>query len=143
MPRRRVPARGLLSAEAALLPDVQPSKPSASRQNRTASRKGNFELRAVKDVQEVFQGIVDDELILGVLESCDYDAEKATQILCELTADKSAIQGGHSQSSGNQPSYSSPDSSAESYAGPCFWEILPQECKLQVPSSPHPMCIHA
>lgn len=87
----------------------------------------NFELRAVKEVQDIFRGIVDDDTILSVLESCNYDSEKATSLLCEGTGKPSMRV---EEESVHQHALSS--RSTETYSGPCLWEFLPLECKLQV-----------
>ena len=140
MTRRRHSARGLTMAQTAfrdVSDDVATSrKPTSPWQTRhgAAGVGGNFELRAVKEVQEIFRGIVDDDTILGVLETCNYDSEKATTLLCEVTAAKPSM--GVEQDSMYQRARSNQSNRVEEYSGPCIWEFLPMECKLQVIAVP-------
>ena len=134
MTRRKHSARGLTMAQSAFcdVPDdvATSRKPASPWQTRHGAVGGNFELRAVKEVQEIFRGIVDDDTILGVLETCNYDSEKATTLLCEITSAKPPM--GVEQDSVYQPAHSNRKNCAEEYNGPCIWEFLPMECKLQV-----------
>ncbi len=136
MTRRRHSARGLTMAQTNFYDasdDLETSKkPAPDRQTRhgAAGAGANFELRAVKEVQEIFQGIIDDDVILSVLESCKYDSEKATSLLCEVTAAKPSTE--PKQRSADQHDRSSQGRVLEKYTGPCLWDFLPTECKLQV-----------
>ena len=136
MTRRRHSARGLTVAQTSFYDasdDVEPSKklvPDRQTRHGAAGVGANFELRAVKEVQEIFRGIVDDEIILSVLESCNYDSEKATSLLCEVTAAKPSA--GPEHRSVDQQDRSSQSKILEKYTGPCLWDFLPMECKLQV-----------
>ena len=113
------------------------SRSGASRQNRSsaAGLAGNFELRAVKEVHELFRGTFDDEVIESVLESCKYDAERATTLLCERIPDNPPSNGEQDtarQHAGNTRS----ERNREYYSGPCLWDALPTECQLQVAVTP-------
>lgn len=136
MTRRRHSTRGLTMAQTGFYDAsddlVTSKKPASDRQTRhgAAGIGANFELRAVKEVQEIFRGIVDDDVILSVLESCNYDSEKATSLLCEVTATKSSA--GLKQRSVDQHDRSSQSKTLEEYTGSCLWDFLPTECKLQV-----------
>lgn len=133
MTRRRSSARGLVNAQTAFaeFDDSTPSeKPCTSRQARhcASGRGGNFELKAVKEVQDIFQGIVDDDMIFSVLDSCNYDAERATTLLCELTSAEPPSRA----EQGYQLARSNSSTSIEAYSGLCLWDFLPMECRLQV-----------
>ena len=119
MTRRRHSTRGLTMAQTGFYDAsddlVTSKKPASDRQTRhgAAGIGANFELRAVKEVQEIFRGIVDDDVILSVLESCNYDSEKATSLLCEVTATSQSS--GLKQRSVDQHDRSSQSKTLEEY----------------------------
>ena len=89
----------------------------------------------MKEVHELFRGTYDDEVIESVLESCHYDAERATTLLCELTPDippSNGVQDTAKQHAGNARS----ERNRDDYSGPCLWDALPTECQLQVALTP-------
>lgn len=133
MTRRRSSARGLMNAQTAFAEfddSTSLEKPCTSRQTRhgASGRGGNFELKAVKEVQDIFKGIVDDDMIFSVLDSCDYDAERATTLLCELTSARPSSRAEQD----HQVARSNSSTSIEGYSGLCLWDFLPMECRLQV-----------
>ena len=133
MTRRRHPARGRTLVQTSFCDgsdDVAASGKHASTRHGTVGRGANFELRAVKEVYENFRDVIDDDTILSVLESCDYNTEKVTALLCEI----SAVQPSKAaeQHSGDQHASRNQGTSAQSYSGICPWDFLPMACKLQV-----------
>ena len=140
MTRRRHSARGLAMAQTALCDvpdDIRTSrKPASPWQTRHGAGGvgAGFELRAVKEVQDIFRGVIDDDTTLNVLEACNYDSEKATSILCEGNAAKPSRR--VEEDPVHQHARTNLSGSTDTYSGPCLWEFLPLECKLQV-NSPH------
>ena len=54
-------------------------------EHRSAPRNGNCSnLQIIKEVQDLFDGIFEDELVLDVLEDCNYDKQRATEALFEM-----------------------------------------------------------
>ena len=106
------------------------AKTSKQKRNMVVFREQDFELKVVKDVQEIFRGVVSDEIIDSVLESCTYDADKATTLLFEIAAERHLSNGNLPANNSPQNTCSSPDT--QIHMGPCFWDVIPVECKLQV-----------
>ena len=80
-------------------------------------REEDFELKVVKDIQEIFRGIVSDEIIDSVLESCKYDADKATTLLFEIAAEKQSSTGDLPATNLAQHASSSPDEVSSTHLG--------------------------
>lgn len=138
MTRRRSSALSQLGAEDASYDPSQhqqssnKSKTSKQKRNMVVFREQDFELKVVKDVQGIFRGVVSDEIIDSVLESCTYDADKATTLLFEIAAEKHSSNKNTPTNSSPRNTCSSPDESKHTRTGPCFWDVVPVECKLQV-----------
>ena len=138
MTRRRSSALSQLGAEDALDDPSQhqqssnKSKTSMQKRNMVVFREQDFELKVVKDVQEIFRGVVSDEIIDSVLESCNYDANKATTLLFEIAAEKQSSNRNPPANNSGQNTCSIPDTRTQTHMGPCFWDVIPVECKLQV-----------
>ena len=138
MTRRRSSALSHLGAEDALYDPSQHQqssnkfKTSKQKRNMVVFREQDFELKVVKDVQEIFRGVLSDEIIDSVLESCNYDADKATTLLFELAAEKQSSSRNPPANISPQNTCSSPGEDTHTHMGPCFWDVIPVECKLQV-----------
>ena len=137
MTRRRSSALSALCADDASYDPSQHQqsshklKTSKQKRNVVVFREQDFELKVVKDVQDIFRGVVSDEIIDSVLESCNYNADKATTLLFEIAAEKQSSNGDLPANNSAQDALSSPDES-QTHLGPCFWDVIPVECKLQV-----------
>ena len=83
-------------------------------------REQDFELKVVKDVQEIFRGVVSDEIIDSVLESCNYDANKATTLLFEIAAEKQSSNRNPPANNSGQNTCSIPDTRNTNTYGPMF-----------------------
>ena len=138
MTRRRSSALSELGAEDAIYDPSQhqhssnKAKTSKQKRNMVVFREQDFELKVVKDVQGIFRGIVSDDIIGSVLESCSYDADKATTLLFEIAAEKHSSNGNLPANNSSQNTCSSPDTQTQTHMGPSFWDVIPVECKLQV-----------
>ena len=85
MPRRRPKAVivDLRTAEGNDLSGVR--RPSASRR-ATGSTLSSEEARVSQEVHDMFTGIVDDAVITNVLQQTQYDAERAVEVLFDLSS---------------------------------------------------------